>query len=331
MLCDANLIEIGLAFSFLESEMTKRIALTGSTGFVGGHLLKDLLKQGFKVTALTRRPQQAVKNVRWINGDLQNTSALKELVKDADVIINVAGLVKAKSKSDFFKANTQAVSGLLDAMDTSDCNPDFIQISSLAAREAKISHYAESKIQGEVLVKSHHPDLKWTIIRPPGIYGPNDSETLKIFNMLKWRFALFPGSRKNRVSWIHVSDLVAAIRNIIGREEYYHKLIEIDDGSENGYSHEEFYTTASEILNVTPFKVTIPKFILKIIGHINDMFGRIFGYAPMMSAMKVNELCHDNWVCNKEHKITPDDWKAKHDLESGLKETLDWYKNNEYI
>lgn len=311
--------------------MTKRIALTGATGFVGGHLLNSLLSHGFRVNALTRGSQQPVKNVHWINGDLQKTSALTELVKDADVIINVAGLVKAKSRSDFFKANTDAVSSLLGAIDASSGNQQFIQVSSLAAREAKISSYAESKFQGEVLLKSHHPSLKWTIIRPPGIYGPDDSETLKIFNMLKWRFALFPGSRKNRVSWIYVADLVTAIINLIGKEEYYNRLIEIDDGSENGYSHEEFYSIASDILGVSPLKITIPKFILKIGGHINDMFGRIFGYTPMVSAMKVNELCHVNWVCDKKHEIEPDDWKAEHNLESGLKETLDWYKNNEYI
>lgn len=310
--------------------MTKRIALTGATGFVGRHLLKELLSHGFKVNALTRRQQQKLTNVRWISGDLQNKSALAELVNDADVVINVAGLVKAKSKSDFFKINADAVTDLLDAIDASERNPEVIQISSLAAKESQFSSYAKSKFRGEEFLRNR-PNLNWIIIRPPGIYGPDDSETLKIFKMLIWRIALFPGSRKNRVSWIHVTDLVVAIRILIGKEEYYSKLIEVDDGSENGYSHEEFYSISSDILGVRPIKLTIPKSILKIGGHINDIFGRIFGYAPMVSAMKVNELCHDNWVCDKELKIEPNDWAAKHNLESGLKETLDWYKNNEYI
>ncbi|MDG1438150.1 MAG: NAD(P)H-binding protein, partial [Emcibacteraceae bacterium] len=80
--------------------MTKTIALTGATGFVGGHLLHSLVSRGFIVKALTRRPQKNIDNVTWISGDFENCSALKELLKDVDVIINVAGLVKAKNKND---------------------------------------------------------------------------------------------------------------------------------------------------------------------------------------------------------------------------------------
>ena len=58
--------------------------------------------------------------------------------------------------------------------------------------------------------------------------------------------------------------------------------------------------TASEILNINPLKITIPKFVLKAIGHTNDIVGRILGYSPMVSAKKVNELCHSDWICDKK-------------------------------
>ncbi|MDG1858711.1 MAG: NAD(P)-dependent oxidoreductase, partial [Emcibacteraceae bacterium] len=151
--------------------MTKIIALTGATGFVGGHLLEALISQGFKVKALTRRPQSSLKNVTWISGDFENCAALKELVTNVDVIINVAGLVKAKSKNDFLKANGIAVSNLLSAIDNEN-TPHIIQMSSLAAREPNLSDYAYSKQEGEKVISNSPYD--WTIIRPPGIYGPRD-------------------------------------------------------------------------------------------------------------------------------------------------------------
>lgn len=311
--------------------MNKKIALTGATGFVGRHLLKELISNGYTVTALTRRPQQPQENVKWVIGDFAEKTALHELVKDADIIINVAGLVKARTKSDYFAANADAVTNLLSAIKTSTKNPHFIQVSTLAAREAHISNYAASKHQGEMHLKNNKMDINWTIIRPPGVYGPKDSETLKIFKALTWRIALSPSSSSLRVSWIHVSDLVKAISHLVENQNYYKQTIEVDDGQDNGYSHKEFYTIAAKILQIKPLNITLPKFILKAIGHINDIVGRIFDYTPMVSAMKVNEMCHPNWVCQKKNEPQIKGWSPEYDLESGLKDTLDWYTKNNYI
>ena len=104
---------------------------------------------------------------------------------------------------------------MLEQINSNEKTPHFIQISSLSAREPQISDYAFSKYQGEENLKNNKTSLNWTIVRPPGIYGPQDTETLKIFSMLKWHFALFPANRHNRVSWIHVNDLVKAISLLI--------------------------------------------------------------------------------------------------------------------
>jgi len=309
----------------------KRIALTGATGFVGGHLLKELLTRGFQVNALTRRPQHPINNVNWINADLGDQAALKELCANADIIINVAGLVKAMNKQDFLKANSVAVSNILGAINPDNKPDHFIQISSLAAREPHLSDYAVSKFMGEEELKNNDLSLNWTIIRPPGIYGPGDTETLKIFKMVKSGLAIFPGNRKNRVSWIHVSDLVNSIITTFENERFFSQILEVDDGQLGGYTHEYFYNTAASIMQVSPLKITTPKFILKSAGHINTISGRIFGYSPMLSAKKVNEICHPDWVCNPHMCIPSDNNIIEYDLEEGLKQTLDWYKKNEYI
>ncbi|MCP5382220.1 MAG: NAD(P)-dependent oxidoreductase [Kordiimonadaceae bacterium] len=309
----------------------KKIALTGATGFVGGHLLKDMLARGYHVSALTRRPQQQIDNVKWINADLGDQSALIELCKDADIIINVAGLVKAMNKQDFLEANSVSVSNLLNAINP-DCKPKhFIQISSLAAREPHLSDYAFSKFMGEEAIKNNSLSLNWTIIRPPGIYGPGDTETLKIFKMLKSGLAIFPANRNNRVSWIHVSDLVNSIISTFENNQFFNQILEIGDGQQGGYTHEYFYNTAASIMQVSPIKITSPKFLLKSTGHLNSISGRIFGYPPMLSAKKVNEICHPDWVCNPLMEFPIDKNKIRYDLEEGLKQTLDWYKKNEYI
>ena len=57
----------------------------------------------------------------------------------------------------------------------------FVHVSSLAAREPKLSLYGASKARAEELV--HSSGLEWVIVRPPAVYGPGDKETLELFRM----------------------------------------------------------------------------------------------------------------------------------------------------
>ena len=79
----------------------------------------------------------------------------------------------------------------------------FVHVSSLAAREPKLSLYGASKERAEGLVMSS--GLDWAIVRPPAVYGPGDRETLELFRMAKLGLMLMPP--KGRVSVIHVDDL----------------------------------------------------------------------------------------------------------------------------
>jgi uncharacterized protein YbjT (DUF2867 family) len=79
----------------------------------------------------------------------------------------------------------------------------FVHVSSLAAREPKLSLYGASKAKAEALV--HSSGLAWTIVRPPAVYGPGDRETLELFRMAKLGLMVMPP--KGRVSIIHADDL----------------------------------------------------------------------------------------------------------------------------
>lgn len=310
--------------------MTKRIALTGATGFVGSHLLDELLSRGYFVNALARKEQPPREGVNWILGDLQNEGALTELIDGSHVIINVAGLIKAKSANDFMAANSQAVATIKSIVKKSSLNPLFIQISSYAAREPQISDYAMSKYQGEEMLKIGD-EIRWTVLRPPGVYGPGDTETLKIFKAIRYGVAFYPASKNNRVSWIHVADLSNAIADLSEMENCEKKTFEVDDGTANGYSHEEFFNTTSLLMSKSPLRITVPRVVLYAIGSVNELLGILLNYAPMVSAKKVNEICHDNWTLNTSIDFQKTGWSPKINLKDGLEETLDWYKNNQYI
>ena len=93
--------------------MKQTVALTGATGFLGSHLIDDLLAQGHNVRALTRRKQDSRDGVEWIKGDLSDPAALMALTKKADLIIHAAGLTKANSRTEFFQINRDCTERML--------------------------------------------------------------------------------------------------------------------------------------------------------------------------------------------------------------------------
>lgn len=309
----------------------KIAAVTGATGFVGKHLVRELIDQGFHVRALTRRPQPATENITWIVGDLENRPALSKLVDKADMFFHLAGLIKARKTQEFYHVNSQSVTTLLEILLNSTARPHFILLSSLVARERHLSSYAESKRRGEeALIKGAGP-LPWTILRPPGIYGPEDRETLKIFKAISWHIGPMPGGSTNRSAWIYAPDLARAMISVAGNQACFGQTLDVDDGTERGYSLEEIYATASAILNIRPYNFVVPKFILKISAHFNVVFSKLMGYTPMVTPEKVNELCFPDWICHGPHVMSLTSWKPETDLAQGFEKTLKWYKENNLL
>lgn len=317
--------------------MTKIIAVTGATGFVGKHLVRELVACGFHVRALTRRPQPQSAQITWIMGDLEDRPALARLVEEADILIHLAGLIKAKTVRQFHQVNSHGVKTLMEIIlksslrQQSSLRPHVILLSSLAARERHLSPYAESKRRGEEILMEYAADLPWTILRPPVIYGPEDQETLKIFKILSWRLAPLPGGSDNRASWIYAPDLTRAIIAICQNQACFGKILDVDDGRENGHCHREIYDMAANILNIRPLYLVVPKFILKAMACLNVLFSTIFGYIPLITPGKVNELCHPDWICHGQHVMKITGWKPETDMKQGFNKALEWYKKNNLV
>ena len=166
-----------------------KLAITGGTGFVGSHVIDEALGAGHEVQALTRREQPGRDKVDWIAGDLDDRAALKRLIEDADAVIHVAGVINAPDQAGFDQGNVTGTLAMLAAA-TAGGVRRFVHVSSLAAREPRLSLYGGSKARSEELVESS--GLDWAIVRPPAVYGPGDKETLELFKMAKRGLVLLP-------------------------------------------------------------------------------------------------------------------------------------------
>ncbi|MDA5193652.1 NAD-dependent epimerase/dehydratase family protein [Govanella unica] len=305
------------------------IAITGATGFIGGHIMAALLARGDHVQALTRRARPDQAGIRWISGDMADDDALARLVRGADAVIHCAGLVKARSKTAFFDANADAVARLLSHVRAETPTARVIHLSSLAAREPGLSDYAASKAAGETILHETS-DLLWCGLRPPAVYGPGDMEILKIFKSLKFGVGFLPGGRAARLSLIHVQDLMAAVLALLDAPQasVRGQIFELDDGRPNGYGLAEVYEIAAAILGRRVHLLPVPARLLGLIGALNQILSRLTGQAPMLTPGKARELTHPDWVAQSPLLNRSGLWDPRIGLQDGLAETLAWYRHN---
>jgi nucleoside-diphosphate-sugar epimerase len=300
-----------------------KLAITGGTGFVGSHLIDAAVTSGHEVVALTRREQAPREKVTWIPGDLENRAALEQLVDGADAVIHVAGLINAPNVAAFEKGNVEGTLTMLAAA-TAGGVRRFIHVSSLAAREPKLSLYCASKQRAEELV--HSSGLDWAIVRPPAVYGPGDRETLELFRMAKLGFMLMPP--KGRVSVIHAHDLARLLIALATYDAPPTILIEPDDGKPDGWTHRQFARALGQAVGTRPAIVSSPGVVLRLAARADQMLRR---NKAKLTVDRAAYFSHRNWVIEPKRACPPDVWQPAIDTLRGLKETADWYRTEGWL
>src|SRR5690349_18588973 len=293
-------------------------AITGGTGFVGAHLVDAALAAGHRVKALTRKPQRERDGVDWVLGDLSTRDSLEWLVDHADAIIHVAGTITAPNAAGFEKGNVAGTLAMLAAA-TAGGVQRFVHVSSLAAREPKLSLYGDSKARAEALV--HSSGLDWAIVRPPAVYGPGDRETLELFRMAKLGLMLMPP--KGRVSVIHVDDLARLLVALAGPTAPSHCLIEPDDGKAGGWTHREFARALAAVVGTKAAVISSPGILLRLAARADQL---LRGEKAKLTVDRAAYFSHRNWVVEPKRSAPPRLWRPKVDTLQGLTDTAAWYR-----
>jgi fatty-acyl-CoA synthase len=305
------------------------VAVTGATGFIGREVVRQLLAEGCPVRALCRVPdagrQLQLPGITWIVGDLDDPTALQQLVADCQMVVHCAGVTRGLSLADFCHVNEHGVRQLADIIykQPAGDRPRLLHISSLAAREPHLSPYAASKRRGEQVLEVEFADLSWTIFRPPAVYGPGDREIRPLLAWLRRGVLFIPGNPAARLSLLHVSDLAAAVCTWrrCGRDTG--RTFTLDDGHPGGYAWEDIQLCGSRLYNRRVFRIPIARSVLHVAAGINAVRRRMTGYRPMLTAGKIRELTHADWVCDCHELRAACGWQPQLDLAAGLRQTLD--------
>ena len=308
--------------------MSRTIAVTGATGFIGGMLIHHLVGAGYRVRALTRDrsahklPQLA--GLEAVTGSLQDSETLRHLLQDTSAVVHCAGAVRGVTAADFNAVNVDGVIELVRAALSRSPRPRFLSLSSLAAREPQLSHYASSKLQGEQALASMAADMEWVALRPPAVYGPGDKEMLPLFQWMGRGIAPVLGEAHARVSLLYVEDLCAAVLRWLDAGQCESGIYELNDTQVGGYSWDEVIANVSALRARRIVRLPLPAALLRLLAGVNVTAARLIGYAPMLTPGKVRELRHPDWVADNTALTAAIGWQPEISLQEGLRRTMGW-------
>jgi len=305
------------------------LALTGATGFIGAALISQLTAAGWRVRALYSpqkgRVLQSLPGVQWFPGNLENQEALNALVAGTQAVIHCAGVVRGTCRTDFDEVNERGAQRVALAAASQPQLPRFLLISSLAAREPDLSHYAGSKWRGECAVKAVSKNLRWTIFRPSAVFGPGDRELLPLFRCIAKGFVPLPMGAYGRFSLIYVEDLSNAVMHWLATDGCDGQTFELHDGKKGGYDWDTVLTIGARVLcaGKPVRRLPVPVSMLSLGAFANTISARVFGYAPMLTPGKIRELIHPDWVCDNFEFSRRTGWQPAIGLAQGLASIFD--------
>jgi len=299
-----------------------RLAVTGATGFVGGHLLDAAATSGHSVAALARRPQPPRSGVEWIAGSLDDRAALEKLVAGADAVIHVAGVVNAPDAAGFEVGNVIGTGAVLAAAEKAG-TARFVHTSSLSAREPLLSQYGASKARSEALVAAS--PLSTVIVRPPAIYGPGDRELLEMFKMAARGFVLLPPA--GRLSLLHAADL-ARLLIALAAPTAPNGIVEPDDGHPGGWTHREFGAMLGQAVGRKVRLAAMPRPVMALAAQADRL---IRGSNAKLTPDRAAYFCHTDWVADPAKAPPPTTWTTQIPTAQGLTDTAAWYRSQGWL
>lgn len=295
------------------------IALTGATGFVGRAVLNRLIDQGYQVKSLVRpgslNKTEYHPNVTWVEGQLAGPESEAALVAGVDVLVHMAGLISARTKSDYESINSQAVGTLAAAAQSAGVSR-FIYLSSLAAQAPELSLYAWSKRQGEGALNENFKEKQSVIVRAPAVFGAEDVATAPIYSCVRKGFLPTPGGRGWRtrlLSLIYVDDLADFIVELCVSDKFGGQTV--SPSTRAAISWPDFTEACAKATGKKVRAIPLPLLLLYPVAGLTTLIKAMTGKGHLTLG-KLGEFLYDDWSVE-------DELQSGTDLHLALKKTIE--------
>jgi nucleoside-diphosphate-sugar epimerase len=318
--------------------VTRTVALTGATGFIGWHVARRFQQNGWQVRALVRpesgRPvPDGVERVTVPLREREVTATCR----DANLIVHMAGAVRARSEEEFFRSNVEATGEVARAARALGVR--LVHTSSLGATGPRpptappseddqlcpINPYGESKRRSEELV--HGIDgLDWAIIRPSLVYGPRDRLFLPLFKLA--RAGLFPiANPRAAYNVVHVDDVARGVEAVgtssLSKETFF-------IGHPAPVTMMELMGQLASVFGRRFRPITLPRMALRAVAEVGSLASAV-GIKTPLDRARWKEIDAEGFVCRIDKARDRLGFVATIDLGQGFSETAAWYVRSGWL
>jgi NADH dehydrogenase len=214
------------------------ILVTGASGFVGSHVLPELLGAGHRVVALVRTARAGEKvtqrlpatlraSVELRTGDVGRPATLPTALAGVDAVVHLVAIPRDRNGGrDLLAVNLDGTRNVVAAMKVAGVRR-LVHLGALGVVDREELHYAKSKARAERVVAES--DLDWTILKPSLLFGPGDGFFNIIAGLVRMTPGIVPvpGDGKSRFQPLHVGDLALCLRLALERPDTVGRACEL--------------------------------------------------------------------------------------------------------
>lgn len=326
--------------------MSKKIFITGGTGFIGQKLVKRLASEGNHVVALIRSKGKAKglehDNISFVEGDLFNLGALEVGMHEADEVYHLAAFASVWAKDDTFsKVNIEGTLNILNAAKKKGVKKVLVTstagvigpaidgpVNEDTPRQVDFfTDYESTKYESELKIKEYVAKGQHVVIvNPTRVYGPGPlnvsnsvTKLIKQYTEGKWKF--IPGDGLSTGNYVFVEDVING--HILAMEKGRAGERYLLGGEDATYY--ELFDTIAEIGGKKYKLYNMPLGVLLAFGKIQLFLANSFGRQPLITP---------GWVRKYLYKWSVSSAKAQNELgyevtslKDGIQKTVDWVRS----
>lgn len=322
--------------------MPYKALVTGATGFIGSHLVQDLMVKNWNVTCLVRPNSQTefLKKfpVHFVTGSANDHSCLEKAVQDQDFVFHLAGRIRSASRKVYDMANHQLTRNLaLACLKKNKSLKRFVYVSSISAAgpshpdscseesqpPSPTSEYGRSKLRGEEAVREVWDILPTTIIRPPNVYGPRQQETEFLIKLISKRIVPILKDKKETTSLIYIKDLVEGIIKAAHSPKTKSQIYYLTDGK--GYSWREIILTIKKHVFGDSLYLPLREELIYLSACLIDMLKKAGLMKSHFGRKAWRVMAQTPWLFSTAKAEKDFGFRARYSFEKGIKETVNYY------
>ena len=320
-----------------------KVLVTGGTGFIGSHLVSEMMRHRYAVRCLVRK-SSGLKwihglNLELIEGDVTDPSTLEKAVAGVDMVFHCAGISSATTEEEIYQTNTTGTANLIKAV--LKVNPDlhrFVYLSSIAAAGPSlrgkllseldppnpVTSYGASKLAAEDALMAFGSRIPVTILRAPVVFGPRDPRYLTLFKWVQRGIKPILGFRPRYVSMVHVNDLIRgllmAAESRRAKGQIYYLV------SRPRVTYDDFLAEVADSLNKRALPFRVPAMVVYPITILIDAIAGKRSHMMELNKEKVRQMCPRFWICDGLKARTELGFEPQVSLHAGVNQMTEWYR-----